>query len=117
MGVMVRNGKYVLRWKDGAGRRRFVTSNASTKTEAKRLLRELEQQAERQRLGLEALPPEDGGGSLAALLEWWLTDYSASTHSHARNESVVRTHLLSSELASLPLTAITPAKVEALPAS
>jgi len=113
MGVMVRNGRYVLRWKDGTGQRRFVTSNASTKTEAKRLLRELQQQAERQRLGLEALPPEDGGGSLTALLNWWLTSCSTSSPSHARNESVIRTHLLSSELAPLPLTAITSAKVEA----
>ena len=47
MGILFRDGRYILRWTDGKGRRRFRASKAETKTEAKRLLRELERQAPR----------------------------------------------------------------------
>lgn len=59
---------------------------------------DLERRHERQRLGLEPLPPEDGGGTLAGLLEWWLANHSAGSPSHARNTYSVRRHLLSPEL-------------------
>src|SRR5215813_5037512 len=57
MGILFRDGRYILRWTDGTSRRRFRASKAETKTEAKRLLRELERQAERQRFGIDRFRP------------------------------------------------------------
>src|SRR5216683_4649063 len=114
MGVLLKDGRYVLRWTNGIGKRAWLTSKAETKTEAKRLLRDLQRQAERQRLGLEPLPTEDGGGTVAELLQWWLDNISQGSPSHANNVSVVGKHYIRSELASLPLTAVTPQHIEAL---
>ncbi len=71
--VYEKSGTLYLRYKDGRGRWRAVASSARTKTEAKRMAAELELRGERQRLGMEALPPEDGGVTLLELLEWWIT--------------------------------------------
>jgi len=114
MGVLLKDGRYILRWTNGIGKRAWLTSKAETKTEAKRLLRDLQRQAERQRLGLEPLPTEDGGGTVAELLQWWLDTISQGSPSHANNVSVVGKHYIRSELASLPLTAVTPQHIEAL---
>src|ERR1700737_4684475 len=108
MGVLLKDGRYVLRWTNGIGKRVWLTSKAETKAEARRLLRDLERQAERQRLGLEPLPTEDGGGTLGELLQWWLDNISKGSPSHTSNVSVVGKHYLPSELARLPLTAVTP---------
>src|ERR1039457_5553293 len=99
--VFQRSDKWYLRYKDGRGRWRSIVSTARSKTEAKRLVAELEHKAERQRLGLEELPPEDGGGTVGALLEWWLKMYSKTSPSHAQNRSAITKHFLSSELASI----------------
>src|SRR5260370_20961577 len=107
MGVLLKDGRYILRWANGIGKRAWLTSKAETKTEAKRLLRDLQRQAERQRLGLEPLPTEDGGGTLGELLQWWLDNISKGSPSHARNVSVVGQQLIGSPLANLPLTALT----------
>ena len=114
MGVLLKDGRYVLRWTNGIGKRVWLTSKAETKAEARRLLRDLERQAERQRLGLEPLPTEDGGGTLGELLQWWLDNISKGSPSHTSNVSVVGKHYLPSELARLPLTAVTPQHVEAV---
>ena len=82
-------------------------TQARTKTEARRIATEFEQKAERQRLGLEARLSEDGGGTLAELLRWWLDTCSINSPSHASNVSQVTRHLLPSSLAALPLTAVT----------
>jgi integrase len=107
-----RGSKWYLQWKDADGKRCRVASTAKTKGEAKRLADELEQRAERQRLGLEARPASDGGGTLDALLEWWLKTYSKGTPSHERNESTVRLHLIGSSLGALRLADVTSGKVE-----
>jgi len=70
--------------------------------------------SERQRLGLEALPPEDGGGTLAELFEWWLEKFSKGSPSHDGTVYAIKKHFLGSELASLPLVAITPQRIESL---
>jgi hypothetical protein len=73
---------------------------------------QLERRAERVRLGVEAGLPEDGGGTLAELLQWWLDTYSKPLASHATNESAIRVHFLGNELAPLPLTAVTSGRIE-----
>ena len=96
-----------------AGAMRTVGTKARTKTEAVRLASDLERRAERVREGLEVPLPKDGGGTLAALLQWWLENYSSPSPSHGRNEAVVRAHLLDSDLGRLPLTQITAPQIEA----
>jgi hypothetical protein len=61
--VYEKAGKWYLHYKDARGKWRDKASSARTKTEAKRLAGEVERRCERQRLGLEPLPPEDGGGT------------------------------------------------------
>ncbi len=105
-------GKWYLQWRNADGRWQREVSTAKTKTEARRLADELEQQAERQRMGLEARPAPDGGGTLDALLEWWLETYSAATASHTRTSCSVRLHLIGSSLGALRLVHVTPGKIE-----
>src|SRR5215471_20055860 len=95
--VFVRDGRWYLRVKDGAGVWRKIRTSARTKAEARRNAEDYERAAERQRLGLEPLPPEDGGGTLAELLEWWLKTYSKGTPSHDRNVYSIEKHYLRSE--------------------
>jgi hypothetical protein len=103
---------WYLRWKDEAGRWRARACGARTKAEARQLQAQLERKAERVRFGVEAAIPEDGGGTLAELLGWWLDTYSKVLASHVTNESAIRVHFLGSDLASLPLTAVTPGRIE-----
>jgi hypothetical protein len=67
--VFQRAGRWYLRVKDGVGAWRKIPSSSRTKTEARRFAEDYERRSERQRLGLEPLLPEDGGGTLAELLE------------------------------------------------
>jgi integrase len=108
----LKRGTWYLRWKDEAGRWRAKACRARTKAEARQLQAQLERRAERVRLGVEVGVPEDGGGTLAELLRWWLVTYSKPLASHTTNESAIRVHLLSSDLAPLPLTAVTPGRIE-----
>src|SRR6185295_10101976 len=66
------------------------------------------------RLGLEPLTPSDGGGSLAELLNWWLVTVSAGKPSHEWAERTIKKHLLTTELAPLPLVAVSSERIEAL---
>jgi len=111
--VYEKAGKWYLRYKDGTGRWRDKVTHARTKTEARRLANDLERKSERQRLGLEERPPENGGGTLVELLRWWLDTYSAASPSHRSNTSAVERHLLTSSLAPLPLSAVTSGRLEA----
>src|SRR5258707_15391110 len=80
--VFQRVGRWYLRVKDERGVWRKIPSSARTKTEARRFAEDFERRCERQRLGLDPLPPKDGGGTLAELLTWWLVTYSAGSCSH-----------------------------------
>src|SRR5512142_1613421 len=110
--VFRRNEVWYVRYKDGRGKWRSRASTATTKAEAKRLAGELERRAERQRLGLEELPPEDGGGTLGELLDWWLETYVRPTPAYDRTAGVFRKHFTGSELVSLRLTEVTSSKIE-----
>jgi integrase len=110
--VYERNGRWVIRFKDAQGRWKAITTNARGKTEARRMAEDLERKAERQRLGLEAAPAADGGGTVDALLDWWLETYSAGAPAHASNVSYVRKHLIGSELGKLRLVDLRSGDIE-----
>src|SRR5437868_286750 len=57
-------------------------------------------------------PEENGGGTLAELLEWWL-EHTAGAPASASNECQVRKHLTASDLAPLQLVAVTTERIEA----
>ncbi len=110
--VYEKAGKLYIHYKDARGKWRDKASSARTKTEARRLAGELERRCERQRLGLEPLPAEDGGGTFDELMKWWLDTYSAGSPSHKRNEFSVQKNLIGSELGALRLVHVTPATIE-----
>ncbi len=110
--VYKRGDRFYIHYKDARGKWRDKASMARTKTEARRLAAELERQCERQRLGLEPLPAEDGGGTFDELMQWWLDTYSAGSPSHQRNKFTVQKNLVGSELGSLRLVQVTPGAIE-----
>jgi integrase len=103
----VRNdrGIWLARWKDASGQWRKRRATPNTRAAAKLLADEFHLQARRQESGLEALPPRDGGGTVGALLSWWLEQFSPQLASHVNNAQQVGRHLLSSELAGMALVA------------
>jgi len=112
MGILFRDGRYILRWTDGKGRRRFRASKAETKTEAKRLLRELERQAERQRFGIDPLP-SDTTMTLAEVCQWWL-DHRCPKASVETERLRLGRHVLTRPIGRLSLPRVTSERVEAL---
>ncbi len=110
--VYQRGNTWCVRYRNARGKWCSQASTAATKTEARRLAGELERRAERQRLGLEPMPIEDGGGTLGELVQWWLDTYSKSSASHGRNCSTLKCHVLSSTLAELRLAEVTSGQVE-----
>jgi integrase len=110
--VYEKAGKLYIHYKDARGAWRDKVSSARTKTEARRLAGELERKCERQRLGLEPLPDEDGGGTFDELMRWWLVAYSKGSPSHKRNKSSVEKNLIGSELGTLRLVEVTAGRVE-----
>ena len=110
--VYPKAGKWYMHYLDEAGRWRDRVSKAHTKTEAKRLAVELEMRCERQKLGLEALPAEDGGGTVWELLDWWLKTYSKRSPSHQGNVYTVTKHFFGSRLSTMRLAQIKAGDIE-----
>ena len=110
--VYEKRSKWYLRYKDAHGRWLDKPTRSLNKTAARRLLAEVEQKVERQRLGLDALPDPDGGGTIAELMAWWLKTYSATSASQARNTSVVTKHLIAAPIGRLTLAQLTSGKLE-----
>ena len=108
-----KNERWYLRYKDAHGRWRQQPSDAQTKTEARRLAGELQRREERIRLGIEEAPPEDGGGTVDALLEWWIDAYLSKSPGYSRAVGTIRKHLIGSKLGRLRLVELTPGKIEA----
>src|SRR4051794_19711449 len=112
--VFFRDGSWYLRVKDAAGRWTKKRSSVKTKTEAKRMAYEIEMRAERQRLGVEAKVPSDGGEPLGEMLQWWLREHSKGTPSHAWQSRVVKKHIMPTKLARLPVFIVQTENIEAL---
>lgn len=83
-----------------AGRRRCVASSATTKTEAKRLVGDMERRYERQRFGSDPKDLEDGGGTVDALMEWWVETCLSQAASDT-GVSSVRKHIIGTALGQL----------------
>lgn len=111
-GAFKHGRRWYLRVKDATGEWRKLKSTARTKAQAMKLAAETELQYERQRLGLEAAPAADGGGTLAELLDWWLETYSKGSPSHDRNVGTVRAHFAETDLGRTTLAALSSGALE-----
>jgi hypothetical protein len=108
--VVSRGSRWYVKYRDHRGKWVRRPTTARTKTEARRLADDVERRCERQRLGLEPIPDEAGGGTLGELAEWWLKTYSVELASHQRNTFTLGKHLLASSLAELRLVDVILAK-------
>lgn len=108
--VFSEDGGYVVKWKDGAGQWRKKRTSCATKAEAKKLAADLERQADRQQLGLEARPSASRFHTFAELLDWWVDDYGQRLRSQTMALSVDK-HIRST-LGSLPLVEVSAARIE-----
>lgn len=97
-------------WIDATGRERTKRLTAQTKTEAKRLLLEIERQVERQRLGLEAVQSETTG-TLWELCQWWL-EHRCPEASRYRETNRLRRYIGEHPIGALPLARVTPAAID-----
>ncbi len=73
--VFERDGVWIAKWRDAAGRWRQKRTSCVTKSEARRFAEDLERKGERQREGLEPLPSNAPPMTFAALLDWWWEEY------------------------------------------
>ncbi|MEN9818572.1 MAG: hypothetical protein RLZ32_2452, partial [Gemmatimonadota bacterium] len=69
--VFQKQGKWWLKFKDAHGKWRIIPTTLDTKTGAVRLARDLEQKAERQRLGLEPMPVVENITFGELMNRWW----------------------------------------------
>ncbi|GMU58941.1 MAG: hypothetical protein AMXMBFR34_07040 [Myxococcaceae bacterium] len=97
-------------YKTHSGGWRYVRLSATTKTEAKRLANELEQKAERQRLGLDP-KPDDGALTLAGLCEWWLKNRCPVGRVYNERKRLQR-HVLGAALGNISLRELTADHIE-----
>jgi len=110
--VSFRKTRWYVKYRDHRGRWVRKASTARTKTEARRLAEDLERRCERQRLGLEPVPDETGGGMFEDLADWWLKTYSVRLASHERNTLSVQKHIVGSELGKLRVVDVSPGAIE-----
>src|ERR1041384_8208608 len=104
--VYLKRGTWYLQVVDAAGRRRMGASTA-----ARRVAFELEVRYERQRLGLEPMGLEGGGGTVDELMEWWIKTFLTKAGSDT-GVSSLRPHTIGSPLGSTLLTDVTPGKID-----
>lgn len=105
-----KNGSWFIRFKDVHGRRRTKATKAQTKSEARRLARELEAKIDRQRLKLEPIP-EGSNQTLAELCEWWLGE-RCPTKSRYHNRCRLAPHVLRSDVGKIRIEDLSPSHVE-----
>lgn len=72
---------------------------------------DLERRAERQRLGLEPLP-EDDGTTLGDLLQWWEETYFRQSSAYSRSRGTFRRHVVESDIAKLAIREVTSGRIE-----
>src|SRR5487761_2167119 len=107
-----RDGKWVAKYRDAAGKKRQVRTEFSTKAPALQLACELEEKARRQRGGLEPLPDGSAPLTFGAAFDWWHAEYGV----HLRSQSIIgmaKKNLLPT-LGPLLLGAVTPDALEGL---
>jgi integrase len=109
--VFERSGRWYLRYKDGRGRWVQRVSKARTKTEARRLANDVERQAERQRLGLEAAPPRDGNDTVLQLLQRWAGTRVDAPSAESDSYSIAK-HFARSAVGRLPASSLRAPDVE-----
>jgi integrase len=110
--VYKRGNRWWIRYRDAHRQWHSEPCTATSKTEAKELAIDVERRGERQRRGLEPIPPRDGGGTLGDLFRWWLETYSRPRTSYVRDQYTVTKHFLSAPIARLKLVEITPGVIE-----
>lgn len=113
MGSIYRkNDKWYVRFKDGHGRWRDTATQATTKTEAKSLLHDLEIRADRQRRGLEPLPEHQKPMTFGEVMDAWKNEVG----SRLRSTTIIgfgEKHFRES-LGHLPLKEVTASRLEVL---
>ena len=72
---------------------------------------ELEHRYHQERMGLVPTVGADGGGTVAELMQWWLSTYAIHRRGYANDKSFVEKHICKSEIAGLPLVALKPSHV------
>jgi integrase len=109
--VYLKRATWYLRVQDPQGRWVAKASKARTKNEAKSLAAELEVQYDRQRKGLEPTELPDGGGTIDALMAWWIDTFLRRAASDTGATSI-RKHIIGSPLGKVRLTDVTPGKID-----
>jgi integrase len=79
--VLNRGGNWVVEWKDATGRYRQKRTKCRTKAEARRMVEDLDRQAERQRMGLEPPPGDRKLITFGELMDWWWERHGANLRS------------------------------------
>ena len=109
----LRGNRWYLKYKDARGRWQDKVSNARTKGQAVEMQREIQVAEDRARHGIEARPPEDGGGTVDELIEWWAEKYFKRKVSYAACMGTIRKHLIGSWLGARLLVELTAGDIEA----
>jgi len=111
--VYQRSERWYLRVRDADGVWRSLLSKAQTKTEARRLAAELQATYERQRLGLDPLPVEDGGLTFGDLCAWWLDNRCPAASREERRYSL-GAQVIDAPVGKVPARKVTAATLEDL---
>ena len=95
-----RGNRWYLKYKDASGRWHDQVCDASTKGDAVLLLREIQVAEDRARNGLDRRPPRDGGGTVDAMVEWWVEKFLSKRASYSQCIGTIRKHIIGSPTAS-----------------
>jgi integrase len=109
----LRGNRWYLKYKDARGRWQDKVCSARTKGQAYELLREIQVAEDRARHGLDVRPPEDGGGTVDELIDWWAEKFLKHKVSYGPCIGTIRKHLVGSSLGARRLVDVTPGHVEA----
>ena len=83
--VYRKQNRWWIHFKDGTGRWRDISTTVDTKSSAKAIARELDHKAERQRLGLEAIPKARKRVTLGEVMDLWWSEYGQKLRSTTIN--------------------------------
>jgi len=108
-----RGSRWYLKYKDASGRWHDQVCDASTKGDAVLLLREIQVAEDRARNGLDRRPPRDGGGTVDAMVEWWVAKFLSKRASYSQCIGTIRRHIIGSSLGARRLVDVTPGRVDA----